>query len=235
MFLGILGHDLRNPLSAITLTARLAMSNITDASELPRQLSQITDSAKAISELITDLIDFASSTLGAHLPLTPTRADLHVLCDAVVREIRAAHPGRSIHVNVRGDVAGTWDSHRLRQLIANLLSNALQHGSNTDPVDLTADGTHSQSTGSDSVVIRVHNTGEPIPAQLLPTIFDPLVRGPTLVGKHRTPGSIGLGLYIVREIATAHGGTADITSTADSGTTVTICLPRHARKQAGVP
>lgn len=124
-----------------------------------------------------------------------------------------------------GDLAGTWDAHRLRQLIANLLGNALQHGPPDGPVELAADG-----SAADAVVLTVHNAGEPIPADVLPTIFDPLVRGPVTIQQRRTPGSIGLGLYIVREIATAHGGTADITSTATAGTTATVRLPRHARR-----
>lgn len=225
MFLGILGHDLRNPLSAITLTARVAKAALPQTSELPGQLSQIIDSAQAIADLIADLIDFTSSTLGVRLPVTPAAADLHVICEEVVREMRAAHARRSIHMSVNGDLAGTWDAHRLRQMIANLLGNALQHGSPTDPVHLTADGTDPRT-----VVISVHNTGKPIAADVLPMIFDPLVRAPASVQHRRTPGSIGLGLYIVREIATAHGGTAEITSTAAQGTTATVRLPRQAPK-----
>jgi len=224
MFLAILGHDLRNPLAAITLTAKLAKANLPGPSALPEQLAQITASASAISALVTELIDVTGSAMGAGLPLMPARADLHVLCDEVVRETRAAHPGQSVRLRVRGDLAGTWDAHRLRQLIANLV-NALQHGSRIDPVDLTADG-----TAADAVVVTVHNTGEPIPADVLPTIFDPLVRAPTSVLQRPTPGSIGLGLYIVREIAAAHGGTAELASAAAAGTTATVRLPRHARK-----
>jgi len=225
LFLGILGHDLRNPLAAITLTAKLAMANINDPSELPRQFSQITESAEAISGLVTDLIDFTRSTMGVRLPLSATRADLHLLCQEALRELGAAYPTRVVRLSVRGDVDGTWDANRLRQLIGNLVANALQHGSPTEPVELTADG-----TDVDTVVISVHSTGEPIPAKALPTIFDPLTRGPASIQQRRTPGSIGLGLYIVREIATAHGGTAELTSTAAAGTTATVRLPRHARK-----
>jgi signal transduction histidine kinase len=223
IFLGILGHDLRNPLSAITVTAKLASMNCGQDSEIPGQLEQIVISATAISELVTNLIDFARSSLGAGLPLEPAAADLHVLCDEVARELRAAHPGRRINLNVGGDLAGTWDRHRLRQMIANLVGNALQHGSAGEPVDLTADGTDPQS-----VVLRVHNGGEPIPANVLPTIFDPLTRGPASVQRRHTPGSIGLGLYIVREIATSHGGSVELISTADAGTTAIVRLPRHA-------
>jgi signal transduction histidine kinase len=225
MFLGILGHDLRNPLAAITLSAKLAMSKVGDRSELPQQLAQITSSADAIAVLIRDLIDFTRSAIGAGVPLTPARADLQVLCDEVVREMRAAHPKRSIRLSARGDLAGTWDAHRLRQLISNLVANAFQHGDPDAPVHLTADG-----ADPDTVIITVHNTGSPIPADVLPTIFDPLTRGPAAIEQRRTVGSIGLGLYIVREIAAAHGGTADLASSAAQGTTATVRLPRHARR-----
>jgi signal transduction histidine kinase len=222
MFLGILGHDLRNPLSAITLTAKVANAALPRVDDLPEQLAQIVQSAQAISTLITDLIDFTTSAMGR---LAPARADLHLLCEEVLREMQAAHPGRSARLSVKGDLDGTWDPHRLRQLISNLVANAFQHGAPETPVQITADG-----SDPDTVVITVHNQGDPIPAEVLPTIFDPLTRGPAAIQDRRTPGSIGLGLYIVREIATAHGGTADLTSTPTTGTTATIHLPRHAKK-----
>ena len=220
MFLGILGHDLRNPLSAITLTAKVANAALPRVDDLPEQLAQIVQSAQAISTLITDLIDFTTSAMGR---LAPARADLHLLCEEVLREMQAAHPGRSARLSVKGDLDGTWDPHRLRQLISNLVANAFQHGAPETPVQITADG-----SDPDTVVIPVHNQGDPLPAEVLPTIFDPLTRGPAAIQERRTPGSIGLGLYIVREIATAHGGTADLTSTA-AGTTATVRLPRYAR------
>ncbi len=191
--------------------------------ELPERLSTITASADAIADLVTDLMDFTGATMGVSLPVAAARADLHVLCEEVAREVRAAHPGRSVRLRVCGDLAGTWDAHRLRQLITNLLVNALQHGSPAGAVDLAADG-----SAADAVVLAVHNEGDPIPADALPTIFDPLVRGPASVQQRRTPGSIGLGLYIVRDTAAAHGGTAELTSAAATGTTATVRLPRHA-------
>ena len=223
LFLGVLGHDIRNPLAAISISAQAAMAGAADPSELPRQMSQIVESARAISDLVMDLIDFTHSSVGGGLPLTLARADLHLLCNEVLRETRAAHPGREIRFSVCGDLDGTWDAHRLRQAVSNLLGNALQHGSSTHPVELTADGTDPRT-----VLIAVRNQGKPIPAHVLPTIFDPLVRGATSTEPRRTPGSIGLGLYIVREVAAAHGGTADLTSTPD-GTTATVRLPRHPR------
>jgi signal transduction histidine kinase len=224
LFLGMLGHDLRNPLSAIILIAKVARDNPHNPPEIAVQLAQIIESADAITELVNDLVDFASSALGAGMPLSPAPADLHLVCDAVIREASAAHPGRSIRLNVRGDLAGTWDIHRLRQMVSNLVGNALQHGSPGGTVDLVVDGTNPAA-----VVITVHNDGDPIPPEVLPTIFDPLVRAHK-PAQQRRPGSIGLGLYIVREIAIAHGGAADLTSTAAQGTTATVRLLRHAKQ-----
>ena len=228
LFLGVLGHDLRNPLSAILLTAKVAATNLLDPAGLSQSLSQITASAEAIARLVTDLIDFARSSMGVGLPLAPAPADLRGVCGDVVREVRAAHPGRTVRLDARGDLAGTWDAHRLRQVITNLLTNALQHGAPADPVSLAADGADARF-----VVLSVHNTGVPIPPDVLPTLFDPLVRGPDADRQRRAPGSIGLGLYIVREIAAAHGGFADLASTAEAGTTATVRLPRHAGKGEG--
>jgi signal transduction histidine kinase len=222
MFLGILAHDLRNPLSAVTLMAKLASAPNADPSQLPQQLSQISASASAMSELIAALIDFTTTSIGGTLPMTPARCDLHGICHEVARELRAGHPGQSVRCNVNGDLVGTWDCQRLRQLIGNLVGNALQHGSPADPVDISIDG-----TDQETVLITVHNTGAPVPAELLASIFDPLVRAPNASQPRRPTGSVGLGLYIVKEIATAHGGTAQLTSTAAEGTTATVRLPRH--------
>jgi signal transduction histidine kinase len=141
--------------------------------------------------------------------------------------MRAAYPGRILrcHTPLRDDLAGEWDRARLRQVVSNLLGNAIQHGADDGPVELsvTADG--------DEVVLSVHNGGEPIPAELLPTIFDPLVRAQVSAGaaalqKQRRPGSIGLGLYIARAVVNAHGGSIDVTSSRQGGTVFTARLPR---------
>ena len=220
MFLGILGHDLRTPLSAITLCAQLAKDS-NDSDEQAELLSTVLNSAYAVSDLIKDLIDFTTSALGVQLPISLEPVDLNGMCGGVVGEVRGAHPGKVIHCEVKGNLKGNWDAHRLRQVVANLLGNALQHGTPGEPVTLTLDG-----SADDNVFVRVHNRGEPIPPAVLPTIFDPLVRGPTTVEKRAKPGSIGLGLYIAREIVQAHNGTITLSSTNADGTTATVRLPR---------
>jgi signal transduction histidine kinase len=156
------------------------------------------------------------------MPLTRGPVDLEKLCGEVFYGMRTAHPQRTLRFHPHGDLTGDWDAARLHQVVSNLMGNALQHGSAQGPVELSV-----ASEGS-TVVLSVHNEGAPIPSDLLATIFDPLVRGATLESaERRVPGSVGLGLYIVREIVVAHGGTVEVASTAHEGTTFTVRLPRQ--------
>lgn len=221
MFLAILGHDLRGPLNAMSLMAgALSQTRQLDA-ESSRMASRIVASAVAMGGMISDLLDFTSSGVGAGMPLSPASMDLKYLCQEVAEEIRAAHPTRALNFHAHGEFAGEWDAARLRQVVSNLLENAIQHGAESSPVDvsLEADATE--------VRLAVRNGGPPIPPDALPTIFDPLVRGSPELQKQRRPGSIGLGLYIAREIVTAHGGAIDVKSSTDAGTVFTVRLPRH--------
>jgi len=123
----------------------------------------------------------------------------------------------------RGDLKGTWDGARLRQVISNLLGNAVQHGRGSGEVKLVI-----RDEGP-AIHLSVHNDGAPIPRDALPTIFEPLVQGgsPELRAQRR-PGSLGLGLYIAREVVNAHGGSIDVESTQEMGTTFSVLLPRQA-------
>ena len=221
LFLAILGHDLRNPLTAIRMSAQLVSRTNADKQSI-EALSTIDTESKAMAKLIGDMIDFASTLLGSAMPLNCEPVDLQILCREVVDGFRASHPQRTLHFNPRGDLTGNWDAARIRQVVSNLLGNALQHGSPVGPVELSAD-----SEGS-TVVLSVHNEGAPIPTEALPTLFDPLVRHATTESVlQRAPGSIGLGLYIVREIVNAKGGTITVSSTAQQGTTFTVRIPRQ--------
>ncbi len=222
MFLAILGHDLRAPLNAIMLGATVLSQkgNVADSSDTA---SQIARSAASMGGMIADLLDFTSSGLGAAMPVSPAALDWNRLCRDVVSEVRAAYPTRTVRFESNGQVTAQGDAARLRQMVSNLLGNALQHGAPDGPVDLhvTADG--------DALGLAVRNVGKPIPPELLATIFDPLVRDTSPEAqKQRRPGSIGLGLHIAREVATAHGGDIDVKSSADVGTVFTVTLPRRA-------
>ena len=226
MFLAILGHDLRNPLNSMMMSAewlvRAAQGDVGRA----EVAAQIKSSAAAMGRMIRDLLDFTGAALGAAMPVTRAPVDLRRLCDEVADEMRTANPTCALRSQCSGDLEGEWDATRLRQLISNLLGNAIQHGtSESCAVDLSVRG-----EDADEVILAVHNDGPPIPPQLLPTIFDPLVRGisPELQ-RPRRQGSIGLGLYIAREVVHAHGGSIAVQSSAQSGTTFTVRLPRDGR------
>ncbi|HUF64206.1 MAG TPA: HAMP domain-containing sensor histidine kinase [Verrucomicrobiales bacterium] len=183
-----------------------------------------------MARMIGDLLDFTGAGLGAAMPLCPVAADLASVCRDVCSEFRAAHPTRSIRFEFSGDLVGTWDPARLRQVVSNLLGNAVQHGAGTGPgigsVDLAV---HAQDEG---IVLSVRNGGAPIPPEALPTIFDPLTRVSPERNRQRRPGSIGLGLYIAREIVTAHEGSIAVQSSAAEGTTFSVRLPRHVATSA---
>ncbi len=225
MFLAILSHDLRNPVHCIRMATHV-ISATKDDPDLAEPLSMIENSAEAMTRLISDLIDFSSSGLGRTLPLNRGPVNLIELCREVIASYRTTHPKRALRFCSEGDINGVWDAGRLRQVISNLLGNALQHGSAEGQVELSV-RLEGSSPEESAVVLSVHNEGAPIPPEVLPTIFDPLKRYTTRESaSHRTPGSIGLGLYIVREIVAAKGGTVDVESTAEKGTTFTVRIPR---------
>ncbi|WP_081972612.1 sensor histidine kinase [Leptolyngbya sp. KIOST-1] len=221
MFLAILSHDLRNPLNSITMAAQLISRASGDGSDSAKALSMIDTNTKTITRLISDLIDFASTGLGSAMPLTPGPTDLEKLCREVFEEFCFAHPQHTLRFHAEGDLTGDCDASRLRQVVSNLMGNAIQHGSPAGPIDLSI------ASEASTMTLSVHNEGPPIPPEMLSTIFNPLMRH-TLseATAPRVQGSIGLGLYIVREIVVAHGGTVEVTSTAQDGTTFTVYLPR---------
>lgn len=221
MFLAILAHDLRNPLNTIALSTQVAAQSGAISGGATKALQQVESSVAAIHRLVSDLIDFAATGLGSAMPLSPAPMDLERLTHEVVCEIQMAHPARRIVTEVLGDAILVGDASRLRQVVSNLLGNAIQHGAPEEPIVVTLG-----SLGADSSIqLSVRNSGSPIPADVLPNIFDPLVRG-RASDQPRQRGSIGLGLYIVREIVAAHHGKVKVTSSAAEGTCFVIRLPR---------
>jgi signal transduction histidine kinase len=219
-FLAILAHDLRNPLGSILIQAELAQHQGPIPSALRNALSKIMTSVQAIDRLVSDLSCFTSSELGAAIPIVHAPMNLDDLCHEVAVEIQSANPSRRIICDTRGDLEIIADWARLRQVISNLLGNAVQHDSSSAPVKLTLVGKVSE------VVLSVHNGGTPIPAELIPTIFNPLVFSSHSPTQPR-PGSIGLGLYIVRQIVAAHGGSVEVTSSESAGTLFSVHIPRQ--------
>lgn len=220
LFLAILSHDLRNPLNSIAMSASLLPHLVPPATKVIDVASQISTNASVMARMISDLLDYTRTRLGAGMPVSPALMDLSVLGQEIYSEFATAHPNRNIRFQSEREVRGNWDTDRLRQAISNLLGNAIQHSPESATVELRVTG-----NGPDAIV-TVYNGGPPIPPGELPRIFDPLVRGSSAEHpKTNRPGSIGLGLYIARAIAESHGGTIDVTSSKESGTEFTLRLP----------
>lgn len=210
-FIAVLGHDLRNPLAAITAAADL-LTHAGLQGVFATAVERILRSTERMTEMIADVLDFARGRLGGGIPIKRAWCDFGRIAIEEADEIRQAFPGRSIQCETTGDMGGQWDAHRVEQLLSNLIGNAVQHGA--DPISLAA------RDGGDVVVVTVHNEGQPIPPSMLPRLFEPF---------HDSPdGSkgLGLGLYIASEIVRAHRGTIDVSSSVDGGTTFTVELPR---------
>ncbi|HEX6837579.1 MAG TPA: HAMP domain-containing sensor histidine kinase [Polyangia bacterium] len=214
LVLGVIGHDLRNPLAAVSVASSL-IAEATSLEQVRAVGQRIKRSADRIHRVIGDLLDLARSRFGARMPIAPEPLDLGEVARNAIEELQLAHPDRRIVVERRGDVAGSWDRARLGQVVSNLVANAIQHGS--DPIRVAVEG------DGDSVVLRIANQGTPIPKESLPSLFDPFRRLPA--GGDDT-ARLGLGLYIVAEIVRRHGGSVNVQSTP-AETAFTVRLPRR--------
>jgi phosphoserine phosphatase RsbU/P len=216
--IGIVSHDLRNPINAIYLSAKtlLLQEGLEDRSR--RIALRIEASAERAGRMVRDLLDYTRAHLGSRIPVERRPTDLRAVLHQTVEEARTSHPGRRIDVHENGDLEGVWDADRLAQVVGNLLSNALDYSPPETPVRLVAQGE------DDWVGLSVHNQGDPIPAEHLPSIFEPMQRA---VDETYTSRSVGLGLYIVKHLVEAHGGTVAVDTAKAEGTTFSVRLPRH--------
>jgi signal transduction histidine kinase len=222
MFLAILGHDLRTPLGAVVTASSFLVSDGGLAGANLIMASRIQSSGRRMQRLISDLLDFTSARLGGGIQITRTEADLADIARAAVDELATQHPSRELRLEVSGDVRGRWDPQRVAQALTNLVANAIQHGAEDTPITVTVRG------DPDEPAISVHNLGPVIPLEEQRQIFNPLVRMTASGLAAEVEGSMGLGLYIVEQIALAHGGWIGLSSASEEGTTFTLHLPSGA-------
>ncbi|MBW0145374.1 PAS domain-containing sensor histidine kinase [Sphingomicrobium sp. B8] len=215
-FIAVLGHDLRNPLAAIDAGIHVLRRRISGDGKAGSILDEMCGSVARAHRLISDVMDFARGRLGAGLALSlEAGCDLEPLFKQVVEEVRAIHPDREIDVAIAVPDPVTCDQPRLGQLASNLLSNAVTHGASDQPVTFEA------KTSKEELVVKVSNGGPAIPPQTAARLFTPFVRGTA----ENDRAGLGLGLFIVKEIADAHGGTVSVTSD-DELTSFTLTMPR---------
>lgn len=215
-FMAAVGHDLRTPLNAVSLATELILHN-PEAPANKRVAERIRSSSKRMQRMIDDLFDLARVRLGEGLPLDVAPADLGAITKRVTTEVETAHPGRKITLDAKGDTHGEWDAPRLAQVVQNLVANAIRHGASTAPIDVAVSG------ADEFVRLRVHNGGAIAP-EAIPNLFDPFRSS---ADKKARAEGLGLGLFIVHQIVLAHGGTIDVSSDPEAGTTFDVVIPRR--------
>jgi signal transduction histidine kinase len=216
---GIVSHDLRNPLGAILMSAALLVRRANLDDTQLRAVNRITSAGDRAERMIRDLLDFTQARVGGGIPVLRAPMDMHALARHIIDELRTAHLEREIRLEQSGDGCGEWDSDRVAQILTNLVRNALQNSPRGTPVDV-----ESCHVGG-ALLLKVHNHGAPISPETGAVLFEPMRRG----GEHAARGhhGLGLGLFIVKQIVVAHQGVVDFQSSEAGGTTFTVSLPRH--------
>ncbi|TPG78288.1 sensor histidine kinase [Pseudomonas arsenicoxydans] len=227
VFLGILGHDLRTPLSAILLGADVLLRMDNLGARPTKIASRIYSSVKRASQIVGDLLDFTRSQVGLGIPVKTVEIDIGPVCERIVDESRTVYPGTEIHLNSVGRAVGYFDGDRLEQVFSNLINNAVQHGDGRDPITVTLD------VSADTLSFSVHNSGQPIPEEVLPFIFNPMGRYSPQASTDNGPySSLGLGLFIADQIVGAHGGRIEVSSESQSGTNFFVLLPLSTHRES---
>jgi signal transduction histidine kinase len=224
-FIGILGHDLRTPLAAVWGAVEI-LAKSPGERERSKAYQAANRSLTAMSSMIRDLLDYTRTRLGKGIPIAPAPANLEDVCKACIAEMSLAHPQSSFVFSCTGTMDGTFDRERLHQVISNLLGNALQHGERGSKVSLQA------AAQDAAITLEVTNRGPAIPQQQLQSIFEPMVQGESDGSARQRSTSLGLGLFIAREIVLAHGGAINVSSCEERGTTFAVRLPLRRESAA---
>jgi signal transduction histidine kinase len=217
LMLGMLGHDLRSPLQAIQLTAKL-LAALNAGEKVSRAADRLITSGARMQQLVDDLLDFNRLQLGLRMRITTAASELEAIARQEIQELRAAYPQREVELQCQGETLGAWDVKRVQQLLSNLVVNALTHGTPDTAVKvmLTSD--------PKEVRIKVTNHGLVIDPVLLSEILRPLQRG-ALEAELAANDGLGLGLFIASEVAKGHGGRIEVESSGTE-TVFTAVLPR---------
>lgn len=213
---GVVSHDIRNPLSVIHMSAVLLEKGVAPE-QRQAAVGRIARAVGRVQHLIGDLLDFTQARLGDGLRMQKKPVDLHGTVAETVAELAIAFPACTLRHDRRGEGVCEADPDRIAQALGNLVANAASHGDAAQPIGVTS------AYGGEEFRLSVHNTGPPIPADVLPRLFEPMVRG----AEAQSQG-VGLGLFIVQAIARAHGGRVEVRSSAEAGTTFSLLLPCSA-------
>jgi len=223
--MAVVGHDLRNPLNVVLMTAGMLATGASDPATI-KAANRLKTSGTRMLHIIEELFDLSRARLSGGIPVERSRVDLVALARKTTSEIVTANPSRVIELrHAEETIPGDWDGGRIEQVLSNLLGNAVRHGSESTPVVVSLD------VDADEARASVHNGGA-IPPELLPQLFDPFHTGKEK--RARTEG-LGLGLYIVQQIVVSHGGTVEVTSSEEAGTTFCVRLPRWAAPSTATP
>jgi len=219
--MGLVGHELRNPLSAIAALARVTMSRADLPGDVRERLVQVDRAAQRSLAMIESLLDFSESRWRGALPTRLVLTEPGAIAGRVIDELRAVNPDRVIALDVRSPEPVEVDPARMEQVLSNLIGNALTHGAPDTPVEVSVDVSGSEA------VLAVRNRGPVIPPEQVASLFQPFTQGVAVDPQTARPRGLGLGLYIVSEIVSAHRGTISVDSNGEQGTTFVIRLPRH--------
>ncbi len=220
MFLGILGHDLRNPIGAASMAGEMLKRLAAPDTKQMALASHIVDTTQRGIQILNDLLDITRSAFGTEIPVVRVPMDMGLLGVQLVAEMRSLAKGRTIEINVAGDTEGSWDRARIGQVFSNLIGNAIEYSYPGGNIFVTVGG------APEGVIISVHNEGSPIAVEKLSTIFEALTRGQTSQADQQGSNHLGLGLFITKKIVMSHNGEMDVSSD-ESGTTFTVRLPRE--------
>ncbi|HET6604216.1 MAG TPA: sensor histidine kinase [Xanthomonadaceae bacterium] len=219
LFLAVLGHDLRGPLASMALAGDLLIRSDPGQQKTQKLGARVGRSARLMSAMVDDLLGYTRTQLGGGMPMSPVGGDVAEACELAVADARATYPETTFELDTTADLHGAFDPVRMHQLLVNLLLNAAQYGAKGEPVLVTA-----RRDGA-SAHVQVNNRGPVISESSLREIFKPLVQLAAGPGDARPTGSMGLGLFVAHEIALAHGGTLEASSSETAGTTFEVSIP----------